>query len=190
MWSVVQRVPVLVLIKILIQLVQTSYSQFILLLSTLFPHAVRWIRSTSCSRIQHEKIQVNFLHFQLKLKAVTSHWDQFITSVLVLPCPYCVKNRLGNTSGMCCLSWWVNSLFVVQLSLLCIWSPFQFSFSIHHNSSTKECSPVDSLQQETKSIFSCQTGLKEGSETCCRSYALLTTSASQWQGGFRWHSAV
>lgn len=109
-------VPVLVLNKIPMQRVQTSQSRFILLLSTLLPHAVRWIRSTSCSRIQHEKIQVNFLCFQLKLKAVTSHWDQFITSVLVRARPYCVKDRQGNTSGMWCVSWWFNSLFAVQLS--------------------------------------------------------------------------
>lgn len=87
-----------VLIKAPMQLAQTSSSQFILLLLTLFPHAVRWIRSRSCSRMEHEKIQVNFLYF--KLTAVTSHWDQFITSVLALPRLYWVRNRLGNTAAM------------------------------------------------------------------------------------------
>lgn len=31
-----------------------------------FPHAARWIREASCSQIQHEKIQVNFLYSQLE----------------------------------------------------------------------------------------------------------------------------
>lgn len=82
----------MVFIKRQMQPVQTSSSQFIHLLSTPFSHAARWIRATSCSQIQHEKIQVNFLYSQPELKAVTSHWDQFITSMFVLLWPYCVKN--------------------------------------------------------------------------------------------------
>lgn len=97
------------------QLVQMSCSQFIHLLSTLFPHAVSWIRATSCSQIQHEKIQVNFLYSQLDLKAVTSHLDQFITSVFVLPWPYCVKNRLGNIADVWHFCDELTAYFAVQL---------------------------------------------------------------------------
>lgn len=107
---------VLLLNKIRTHSRQPSQSRFIFLLSTLLPHAVRWIRSTSCSRMQHEKIQVKFLRFQLKCKADTPHWDQFKMSVSLLARPYCVKDRQGKTRGMCCFSPRCNSLFVVALS--------------------------------------------------------------------------
>lgn len=107
---------VLLLNKIRTRSLQPSQSRFIFLLSTLLPHAVRWIRSTSCSRMQHEKIQVKFLCFQLKCKADTPHWDQFKMPVSLLARPYCVKDRQGKTQGMCCFSPRCNSLFVVALS--------------------------------------------------------------------------
>lgn len=75
-----------------------------------FPHAERRIRETSCSQIQHEKIQVNFPYCQLELKAATSRWDQFITSVFVWAWSRCVRNRLENIMNTQHLRW-LYSLF-------------------------------------------------------------------------------